>query len=112
MGNSGLRQHIAFDGQDADDRQLLRQLREIHERDRIAEHVVHPAHVARRRHRQLRAREPEVMAVARPQHQPVPAEFDRPRIAVDGGMAHGEELHGGFNRCRALLGAARKAAIG
>ena len=35
----------------------------------------------------------QIMAVARPQHQPVLAEGDRRRIAIGGGVADGEKLH-------------------
>ena len=47
---------------------------EIDQRDRIAEHVVHPAHLAVRRERELGADQAQVVAVARAQHQPVLAE--------------------------------------
>ena len=46
---------VAFDLQRADDVERVGRRLEIDQRDRIAEHVVHPAHDAGRRQRQLGA---------------------------------------------------------
>ena len=76
-----------------DDQQLGRALRELDLRHRVAEHIVHPAHIARRRQRQLRLDQPQVVAVARAQHQPVRPERDRRRIAVARLVANGQIFH-------------------
>ena len=85
---------VAFDLERAGDAEQGAGGLEVDQRDRIAEHVVHPAHVARRRQRQLGRHQPQVVRIARPQHQPVLAEGDRPGVAVGGGVADGQGLHG------------------
>jgi hypothetical protein len=84
---------VAFDLERADDRQRVGGALEIDQRDRVAEHVVHPAHVARRRQRQFGGHQAQVVAVARAQHQPVLAEGDRARVAIGGGVANGQDPH-------------------
>jgi hypothetical protein len=42
---------------------------------------------------QTRANEAKIVAVARPQHQPVIAKSNRALIAVDGGVPHMENSH-------------------
>ena len=79
--------------QRADDQQFGGRLLEFDQRDRIAEHVVHPARRARRRQCQFGIDQPQIVAVARPQHQPVRAEGRRPGIAVPRRVADREMLH-------------------
>jgi hypothetical protein len=43
---------------------------------------------------QARAKEPEVVTFARPEHHPVLAKFHGLRIPIDRDMAYGEEGHG------------------
>jgi hypothetical protein len=75
--------------------QLRARLREADQRDRIAEHVVQPAHRARRRlDRQRGVDQPQVVAVARPGHQAVLAELHRVAIAVGGPVPDVEDGHG------------------
>jgi hypothetical protein len=87
---------VAFDDERAGDGQPRRRRLEFDQRDGIAEHVVHPAGDARRRQRQLGRHQPQVVAVARAQHQPVLAEADRARVLVLGGVTDGQKFHRGL----------------
>jgi hypothetical protein len=53
-----------------------------------------PVQLSGRRERQFSVDEAQIVAVARTEHQPVLAERHRRVIAVAGGMADGEQLHG------------------
>ena len=67
-------------------------LAEGDQRDRVREHVVDPAHLARRAEDQLRIQHPQIVAVARPEHRAVLVERHRPPVAIDRGVADAEPL--------------------
>jgi len=61
--------------------------------DRIAEGIVHIAHVGLRIDRQAGVQQTQVVAVARPEHQPVVAQDDGLGIFVTGPMDDLESAH-------------------
>ena len=64
------------------------------DRHRVVEDVVKPAELGWLRHDvQLRADEPEIVALARPEHHAMLAESDRFRISVDGDVPDGQKPH-------------------
>ncbi len=87
------------------EQQLARRTAERGDRDRVAEYVVHPPHLLRRRRdRQGRVEEPQVVTVPRPRHEPMLAELDRIFETVLGAVA--DEQNGHWESDRPALGCA------
>ena len=84
---------VALEVQRALDAKLARRLAEGRDRDRITEDVVEPAKLGRGRQRKLGPHEPQIVAVAGPQHQPMRPEAHRSRIVVGGGVADAQGFH-------------------
>src|SRR5216684_1411655 len=79
----------------ADEAQLLGAATEARDGDAIAEDVVYPAQIRRlRRDSDRRLDQPLIIAVARPEHDPVLAQGDRPLVAVGGDVVDVEDWHG------------------
>jgi hypothetical protein len=77
--------------------QLVAWLVEIRHGHAVAEYIVQPAHVGRLwRDTHLRFKQFLVVAVARPEHQPVLTKRHRPPVAVSRDVADGEQGHCGF----------------
>ena len=92
--------HEGLDLEIALDAQFGRGLGKRSDRNRIAEHVIDPAHRRGRRDFQAGLDEPKVVTVARPQHEPMIAEPDRAAVTIDGRMTdiengHARELRAG-----------------
>jgi hypothetical protein len=73
---------------------LARSVREGRDGDRVAEDVVQPADAGVGPDLEPRLKQPEVVAVPRPEHEPVVAERDRLDVAVGGRVANGDDGHG------------------
>jgi hypothetical protein len=68
----------------------------LHVADRIAEHVVRPAGLGGgRADAELGRDQPQIMAVARADHQPVRGEAHRPHIQILGGVDDANARHRG-----------------
>ena len=102
---------IVLDRHGRGERQGVGALVEGRDRDAVAEHVVDPAQPHRlRRDIEAAGQHPQIMAVARAQHDPVLAERHRTVVAINGLVVDGQERHrqtiidsGTFNLGRILL---------
>src|SRR5690606_4427579 len=81
------------DGDVTFDQQLVRRLVKIHARDRVAEHVATPLHDTLRPGAQRQPFHPQIVPLARPDHQPVLTKPNRTIIPIMGPMNDPQPTH-------------------
>jgi len=85
---------IVLDRRRADDRQCFGAIIEGRDRDAVAEHVVDPAQRHRLRHDlETAGQHPQIVAVARAQHDAMFAKRHRVRVAIFGLVVNRQERH-------------------
>ena len=84
---------IAFDDDLALKTQLGAHFAEFRDGDRITERIVYPAERGRRHDAEFGGNQPQIVAVARPHHQPVLAERHRLRVGVGGSVIDPQAGH-------------------